>query len=44
MMDMETVGPFKTVNDLMKELNENSPGGCDCGNCKCKDEPTEGES
>jgi hypothetical protein len=40
---METVGPFKTVNDLMKELNENNKEGCACGSCKCKDEPTEGE-
>lgn len=33
---METVMPFKTVNDLMKELNEGNP------DCQCK--PTEGES
>ena len=43
-MDMETVGPFKTVNDLMKELNESNLDSCDCENCKCKDEPIEEES
>lgn len=43
-MDMETVLPIKTVNDIMKEISETNAGGCACGNCKCKDEPTEEES
>jgi hypothetical protein len=43
-MDMETVLPIKTVNDIMKEVNEANEGGCACGNCKCKDEPMEEES
>lgn len=34
-MDMETVLPMKTVNDIVKELKETS-GGCDCDNCSCK--------
>jgi hypothetical protein len=43
-MDMETVLPIKTVNDIMKEIAETNEGGCTCGNCKCKDEPIEEES
>ena len=43
-MDMETVGPFKTINDLMKELNESNLDSCGCENCKCKDEHIEEES
>jgi hypothetical protein len=28
--------PSKTVNDLVKEVNEdNLLAGCDCGNCNC---------
>jgi hypothetical protein len=38
-MDMETVLPIKTVNDIIKEVNEAN----EC-NCKCKDEPIEEES
>jgi hypothetical protein len=43
-MDMETVTPMKTVNDLMKELREGSSEdkpGCNCHNCSCKDEKGE---
>lgn len=38
-MDMETVLPMKTVNDLVKELREGSTeeSGCDCDNCSCKE-------
>lgn len=43
-MDMETVLPIKTVNDIMKEIAETDEGGCNCENCKCKDQPTEEES
>ena len=44
MMDMETVLPMKTVNDLVKELREGSSeetSGCGCDNCSCKDEKGE---
>jgi hypothetical protein len=34
-MDYETVLPFKTVNDVLKELKETEEAGCDCGNCTC---------
>lgn len=38
-MDMETVLPFKTVNDIVKELKEGEElplaKQCDCGNCSC---------
>ena len=34
-MDMETVLPMKTVNDLVKELKETN-SGCDCEGCSCK--------
>jgi len=41
MMDMETVLPIKTVNDIMKELREGtgeevaSEKQCSCGPCNC---------
>ncbi len=38
-MDMETVLPIKTVNDIMKEIAESNESGCGCDNCGCKDEP-----
>jgi hypothetical protein len=37
-MDYETVLPFKTVNDIMKEIHESeepAEDSCDCGNCDC---------
>ena len=43
-MDMETVLPIKTVNDIMKEISETNDGRCDCENCSCKNEPIEEES
>jgi hypothetical protein len=38
-MDYEKVLPFKTVNDIVKEINETEPAEepkCGCGNCSCK--------
>jgi hypothetical protein len=40
-MDMETVLPIKTVNDIMKEIAEANESGCDCDNCGCEDTPIE---
>ena len=40
-MDMETVMPFKTVNDIVKEVNETEliplakEKECSCGPCNC---------
>ncbi len=36
-MDYETVLPFKTVNDIVKEISESQEpeDSCDCGNCDC---------
>jgi hypothetical protein len=40
-MDMETVEPFKTVNDIVKEVKENQQLSlletkeCGCGHCSC---------
>jgi len=40
-MDMETVLPFKTVNDIVKEIKENEQLSlletkqCNCGPCNC---------
>jgi DNA polymerase III sliding clamp (beta) subunit (PCNA family) len=39
-MDMETVLPFKTVNDIVKELKETElplaeEKQCGCGHCSC---------
>lgn len=40
-MDMETVLPFKTVNDIVKELQETDELNlieqkqCSCGHCSC---------
>ena len=34
-MDFETVLPIKTVNDILKEINETEETGCSCGNCTC---------
>lgn len=36
-MDMETVLPIKTVNDIMKEIAEAGEDSCGCENCKCKE-------
>jgi hypothetical protein len=38
-MDYETVLPFKTVNDIMKEVNESQEpeDSGDCENCSCGD-------
>jgi hypothetical protein len=34
---MPGMPPEKTVNDLVKEVDEeNLLAGCDCGNCTCK--------
>jgi hypothetical protein len=41
MMDMETVEPFKTVNDIVKEIKEAEllplagEKQCGCGVCNC---------
>ena len=41
MMDMETVLPFKTVNDVIKEVKESEllplaeEKKCGCGPCNC---------
>ena len=38
-MDYETVLPFKTVNDVLKEIKETEATEepqCSCGNCTCK--------
>ena len=35
MMDYETVIPIKTVNDIVKEMQEAAPE-CGCDGCKCK--------
>jgi hypothetical protein len=35
MMDMETVLPIKTVNDIVKEMQETNDG-CSCQGCTCK--------
>ena len=41
MMDMETVQPFKTVNDIVKEVKESEQLSlleikqCGCGHCNC---------
>jgi DNA polymerase III sliding clamp (beta) subunit (PCNA family) len=40
-MDMETVLPFKTVNDIIKEVKETNllslteEKQCGCGHCSC---------
>jgi hypothetical protein len=36
-MDYETVLPFKTVNDVLKEIKETEveEPKCNCGNCTC---------
>jgi DNA polymerase III sliding clamp (beta) subunit (PCNA family) len=40
-MDMETVLPFKTVNDIVKEIKESDEltlveeKQCSCGHCSC---------
>jgi hypothetical protein len=40
-MDMETVVPFKTINDLIKEVKETEElllletKQCGCGHCNC---------
>ena len=38
-MDYETILPFKTVNDVLKEIKETDAleePQCDCGGCTCK--------
>ena len=38
-MDYEKVLPFKTVDDIVKELKESEVTEvtqCECGNCSCK--------
>ena len=40
-MDYETVLPFKSVNDIVKEIKESDEPEelvtqCGCGNCTCK--------
>jgi hypothetical protein len=43
-MDMETVLPFKTVNDVVKEIKETTELSlletkqCGCNNCNCEGE------
>ncbi len=47
-MDYETVIPFKTVNDIVKELKESEieldtlplaeESRCGCGHCNCEEE------
>ena len=43
-MDMETVEPFKTVNDIVKEMKESEhislleTKQCGCGHCSCEGE------
>jgi DNA polymerase III sliding clamp (beta) subunit (PCNA family) len=40
-MDMETVLPFKTINDIVKEVKETEElplaeeQQCSCGHCSC---------
>ena len=40
-MDYETVLPIKTVDDILKEIQETNDAGC---NCNCKSEPTQEET
>ena len=43
-MDMETVRPFRTVNDIVKEIKEEEQillletKQCGCGHCSCEEE------
>jgi len=42
-MDYETVIPIKTVDDILKEVEE-ANAGCTCENCNCKSETTQEET
>jgi DNA polymerase III sliding clamp (beta) subunit (PCNA family) len=38
-VDYEKVLPFKSINDIVKEIKETEvveESSCDCGNCTCK--------
>lgn len=39
-MDFEKVLPFKSINDIVKEIKETEEpeavSQCGCGNCSCK--------
>lgn len=43
-MDYETVMPIKTVDDILKEIEESNDAGCTCENCNCKSEPNQEET